>query len=694
MAENMEKKAERSSAAERVPLFCKIAPFTMPSNSLTSIEERCPMLCSPTSPKSPKMISPSHSSPQSPKIMMGLLKCTTAKSFVLPTSLKFKKHNCGDKKEGERKNSPDKANLERQTSEERARICLGDHAYAKSVNFLEVQRQKQEKKMSFEEAIACTKEVIEKQKKKKKIKQDEQNDLITEDGEQNKTKGNKRKKMKREKPETSSDDASAGKEKKKQKPKESGEEGKEKKHKEAGESNKEKKPRKRKKIDCGDENEDVPKVKKKKKELTDEQKEIKKKRKKAKSVEDKAKQNESQATRQSQEISDASTESSPTKSDISNINDSPLLEDTTLPEGWTRKVVQRKSGKSAGKYDVYILSPEGKKYRSRIELAALFMKTNSDLKCSQFDFTIRGIKNTPVRSTQPSPKKLKEITKLSKQKEEKQKKASLKPAQKLFVKINFITPKERRKRAMEMSESKEAMPTMKNKKMIKQTTVDSQIEGKGNQQNKQTIVVTKKQLIFPHLSSLSREDKDELSSSQNASPKKSLKDTRPVKNKDFAWRKDWKGKEKKDVPKKALNDSEPRSPRKHSHDDGSVSPVSPCRNSNEPESRRISSPRKSFFDIDLKSPIKGVPPWRTSESKSPCNKMSPVRHSSDGEARSPSLKEQTESRRRSQDILWSGSGTVDEKSPQNRQRTPDSNDEMKDAGRRKRISEGVFNLKF
>ncbi|KAK3103518.1 hypothetical protein FSP39_019827 [Pinctada imbricata] len=70
---------------------------------------------------------------------------------------------------------------------------------------------------------------------------------------------------------------------------------------------------------------------------------------------------------------------------------SPMLYDKNLPEGWHRSVVQRVSGKSAGKYDVYIISPAGKKLRSRNELAVyLFENCIEGLKVDDFDFTVRG----------------------------------------------------------------------------------------------------------------------------------------------------------------------------------------------------------------------------------------------------------------------------------------------------------------
>ncbi len=55
------------------------------------------------------------------------------------------------------------------------------------------------------------------------------------------------------------------------------------------------------------------------------------------------------------------------------------------------KVVQRKSGMSAGRYEVFIIGPTGKRFRSKNELKAFFEKIGEKtLSAEDFDFSTYG----------------------------------------------------------------------------------------------------------------------------------------------------------------------------------------------------------------------------------------------------------------------------------------------------------------
>ncbi|KAF7695087.1 methyl-CpG-binding domain protein 4 isoform X2 [Silurus meridionalis] len=63
-------------------------------------------------------------------------------------------------------------------------------------------------------------------------------------------------------------------------------------------------------------------------------------------------------------------------------------EDTSLPPGWTKETRQRKQGKTAGRMDTYIISPQGKRFRSKAELQKYLLSEECvHLDLDAFDFT-------------------------------------------------------------------------------------------------------------------------------------------------------------------------------------------------------------------------------------------------------------------------------------------------------------------
>jgi hypothetical protein len=54
--------------------------------------------------------------------------------------------------------------------------------------------------------------------------------------------------------------------------------------------------------------------------------------------------------------------------------------------GWKRIVCQRKTGKTAGKFDVYFVNPDGKRFRSRREVPRYLKKNDSNLSPELFSF--------------------------------------------------------------------------------------------------------------------------------------------------------------------------------------------------------------------------------------------------------------------------------------------------------------------
>ncbi|XP_053480580.1 methyl-CpG-binding domain protein 4 isoform X1 [Ictalurus furcatus] len=84
--------------------------------------------------------------------------------------------------------------------------------------------------------------------------------------------------------------------------------------------------------------------------------------------------------------------------------------DTSLPPGWTRETRQRKQGKTAGKMDTYIVSPQGKRFRSKAELQKYLLTEECvHLDLDAFDFTTK-IKAQSQKSNSEKPQQKKRKT--------------------------------------------------------------------------------------------------------------------------------------------------------------------------------------------------------------------------------------------------------------------------------------------
>ncbi|BFZ08170.1 hypothetical protein BsWGS_11209 [Bradybaena similaris] len=84
----------------------------------------------------------------------------------------------------------------------------------------------------------------------------------------------------------------------------------------------------------------------------------------------------------------------PETSDAVNTATNASVETTDLPDGWTMKAVQRKSGQSAGKYDIYYYSPDNKKLRSKTDVSYYMQEKNINLDLDLFEFSAAKLKES------------------------------------------------------------------------------------------------------------------------------------------------------------------------------------------------------------------------------------------------------------------------------------------------------------
>eukprot|EP00057_Strongylocentrotus_purpuratus_P031211 XP_783908.2 PREDICTED: methyl-CpG-binding domain protein 4 [Strongylocentrotus purpuratus] len=97
----------------------------------------------------------------------------------------------------------------------------------------------------------------------------------------------------------------------------------------------------------------------------------------------------------------------PAEDETLDVEEEPTIDPITfgLPTGWTRKITERMSGASAGKFDVYLTSPEGKRLRSMKEVADHLEKTNSTYTSADFIFKPKNLKPSAIPAALRVPTK-------------------------------------------------------------------------------------------------------------------------------------------------------------------------------------------------------------------------------------------------------------------------------------------------
>uniref|UniRef100_A0A3B5B2C6 MBD domain-containing protein n=1 Tax=Stegastes partitus TaxID=144197 RepID=A0A3B5B2C6_9TELE len=129
---------------------------------------------------------------------------------------------------------------------------------------------------------------------------------------------------------------------------------------------------------------------------------------------------------------------------------------SAMPPGWMKEVRQRKAGKTAGKLDVYITSPQGQRFRSRASLHAFLLKSGKgNLDISLFDFTTS--KDDVASSSQILPSRVKQARRKKKHADVQQEKREdvkeiLDPPPNKFKKASFSLVSDPKDRNIESAE--------------------------------------------------------------------------------------------------------------------------------------------------------------------------------------------------------------------------------------------------